>query len=113
MKRPALWICVFLMSVSAVAQSRSMGNELEVLKDKVLTLRNFSRNSKLRFDKTGVPRKIEDPAPWALYSQFLVRTVDLSSNRLLLRGPRIVSHYDSKTKKTDVQLLRHLCWFKG
>ena len=107
MKPPLSLICVLLLSLSATAQSRVTEKDLESLRDKLLTLGNFSRSSQLHFDSAGVPKKIEDPAPWALYSQFQVETIKIEPNRLFLRGPRIVSHFDPKMQKM-VQLRSNL-----
>jgi TonB family protein len=98
-KRFALLLCILLIGVPAGAQSLPVERLVQGLKDNVLTLRSFSRSKELRFDQSGLPKKKEAPAPWALYGQFRVQEVDLQSNRLTLSGPRIVSHYDSNTKK--------------
>jgi TonB family protein len=98
-KHLCLSILMLLASLPGFSQARATETELQALKDKVFTLRNFSRNSTLRFDEKGLPKKIEESAPWTLYAQFQLRRVDLKEDRLVLRGPRIVSHYDSKAMK--------------
>jgi TonB family protein len=89
-----------LASGLAHGQSQSTQKELEkLLKDRVQTLRNFSADSELKFDETGLPTAQWESAPWTLYSEFLATKVSLGPKSLRLSGPRIVHRFDVKQWK--------------
>jgi TonB family protein len=93
-------LCVVIAAPIVSAQSKNLQMELEgALKNRILTLRNYSPGDKLSFDQQGLPKKKEDPGPWTLYAQFLVQDVGVSGRQLRLKGPRIMSRYDSNQQK--------------
>jgi TonB family protein len=96
----ACLLCIVIAAPIVSVQSQNLQKELEgALKDRILTLRDYSPSAKLSFDQQGLPKKKEDPGPWTLYAQFLVQDVGLSDRQLRLKGPRIVNRYDSNQRK--------------
>src|SRR5262245_20624122 len=92
--------CIVIAAAVVPAQSQDLKKQLEgVLKDRILTLRNYSPSGRLSFDQQGAPKKKEDPGPWTLYAQFLVQDVGLSDKQIRLKGPRIVNRYDANQRQ--------------
>jgi TonB family protein len=93
-------LCIVIAVRVVPAQAQNLQKELEsALKNRILTLRNYSPSDKLSFDQQGSPKKKEGPGPWTLNAQFLVQDVGLSERLLRLKGPRIVNLYDSNQQK--------------
>jgi TonB family protein len=85
----------------ANAQSSEVAKQLaNELRDKVLTLRSFSRSNRLQFDAAG---RLNDsstaPVSWTMFSTFQVKSVELAPRRVRILGPRIVYHFDRNSRK--------------
>ena len=93
-------ILVVCSQYVVLAQSGDLEKELiDQFRGKVVTLRTFSKNNHLEFDQEGNLRKPGETGSWTVYSQLLVRKIDLSASRLRLTADRVIHHYDENRKQ--------------
>ena len=93
-------ILVACSQCAVLAQSGDMERELiDQFRGKVVTLRTFSKSNHLEFDQEGNLGKPGETGSWTVYSQLLVRKIDLSGSRLRLTGDRVIHHYDENRKQ--------------
>jgi TonB family protein len=84
----------------AVAQDKKLERQLTLsLQNRVLSLRRFPKDNHLQFDLDGQLKTKADNGSWTIYSQFVVRKVDVNPRRVRFEGVRVVHHYDRNLMK--------------
>jgi TonB family protein len=96
----AALILIAWSQFAVLAQSGDLERELiDQFRGKVITLRTFSKSNHLEFGPEGNLKKPGETGSWTVYSQLLVRKIDLSGSLLRLIGDRIIHHYDENRKQ--------------
>jgi len=81
--------------------------------NKVLTLRTFSKSNHLQFTEDGQPKKPGEVGSWTIYSQILVKKVEVTDSLVRLSGVRVVHHRapgsndivaDRSDKNVDIEI---------
>jgi TonB family protein len=83
----------------ATSQLRTEKQLGAALVNRVMTLRNFSKNDHQQFDEDGQPKKQGETGSWTIYSQVIVKKVELTKSRLRIEGVRVIHHYDQTQQK--------------
>jgi TonB family protein len=99
------WVLVTILGLGLTQQSTTLLSIEEIQKQltsellgKVLTLRAFNKSSHVEFDETGQLKKQGEPGSWTVYSQLLVKKIDVTASRVHISGVRVIHHYDPKAK---------------
>ena len=88
-------ILVAWSKYAVAAQSGDIERELiDQFRGKVVMFRTFSKSNHLEFDQEGNLTKPGETGSWTVYSQLLVRKIDLSGSRLRLTVDGVIHHYD-------------------
>src|SRR5262249_38315107 len=70
-----------------------------VLSNKVITLRSFSKSGHQHFNEKGEPKDKSNVGSWTIYSQILVKRVEVAPTRVRFSGVRVIHHYDRNIQK--------------
>ena len=100
--REAASLLVFgLFAVLFCAPFAAAGTALDLESDysnKVLTLRHFYKGDHLSFASDGKLIGLDETGPWTLYSQLLVRSIELRGQSIEIHGRRLSLVFDKKDK---------------